>query len=143
MRDRVRGAIYFVDIKQGRPSLSLRSAGAALRVGYGVAQTALWQTGAGPCGPRHRGLKLRAPSEGRARRHRGLTCALQQVDADHAASASAFSASPAAAARDCGFERGVTVRGRYPGPLGAAGAFVVGSDHAARRVGGGHSSGFG
>ena len=37
------GAIYFVDIKQGRPSLSLRSAGAALRVGYGVAQTALRQ----------------------------------------------------------------------------------------------------
>ena len=120
---------------KGRCSLSLRSAGAALRVGFGVAQTAVWQTGVGPRGLRAVGLTSR-PKRRPGASHRGLTCALQQVDACHAASASTLSACPAAAARDCRLECGVVVLGRHPGSVGAAAPLNLGFDHAARCDGG-------
>ena len=66
---------------KGRCSLSLRSAGAALRVGYGVAQTALWRIGVGPRGLRTVGLTSRPKRRPGASPPGVLTCALQQVDA--------------------------------------------------------------
>ena len=99
-------------------------------------------TGVGPRGSLAVGLTSR-PKRRPGSSHRGSTCAQQQVDACHAASASTLSACPAAAARDCGFECGVVVVGRHRGSVGAAAPLSLGSDHAARCLGGRYSSSFG
>ena len=136
-------ANHCVEIKQGRCSLSLRSAGAALRVGYGVAQTALRESRRGSLLGSRRGLKLRAPSEGRARLTGGCHSRPAASGARYAAPAGTVSARASAVAGLSGLECCGSVSGgagRNPSSVGADGSLGLGPDHAARRDGLGHSS---